>query len=188
MFASNDQSCLLWSQFKEGKKKALEAIYRNYINELINYGYRITTDADLIKDSIHDLFIELWKSRENLCNVVEPKFYLFKALRNKLYRALNGSSYVSLSEIKITSDALSTEFVELEIMEREQNDLRKENLQNLINVLPLRQHEVIYLRFYHNLSYESIAEIMGMNYQSVLNLMHRALGNLRKNMKGRLVE
>lgn len=188
MFNSNNQPHLLWDQFKNGNKKALELIYRNYINDLINYGYRITADADLIKDSIHDLFIELWKSRENLCNVVEPKFYLFKALRNKLYRALNGASYVSLSEMKIISDGLSTEFVEFDIIEREQNNPGNESLQNLINVLPLRQHEVIYLRFYHNLAYESIAEIMDMNYQSVLNLMHRALGNLRKTIKERFVE
>lgn len=184
MFNSNNQKHLLWSQFKNGSKNALESIYRNHINDLINYGYRITADADLIKDSIHDLFIELWKSRENLSDVVEPEFYLFKALRNKLYRALNGASYVSLSEMKITSDAFSTEFVELEIIEKEQNNIRNANLQHLINILPLRQHEVIYLRYYHNLSYESIAGIMGMNYQSVLNLMHRAIGNLRKNMKG----
>src|SRR5690606_21215281 len=111
----------LWSQFKSGNKKALESIYRSYINDLINYGYKITPDADLIKDAIQDLFIELWKSRENLCNVIEPKFYLFKALRNKLYRDLKGESYVSLSEMKITSDALSTGFVELEIVEREKN-------------------------------------------------------------------
>ena len=188
MFNSDNQINLLWSQFKNGNKKALESIYRNYINDLINYGYKITPDADLIKDAIQDLFIELWKSRENLCNVIEPKFYLFKSLRNKLYRDLKGESYVSLSEMKITSEALSTGFVELEIVEREKNTLRRENLQQLINVLPVRQHEVIYLRFYHNLSYESIAEIMGMNYQSVLNLMHRALVNLRKNMKGRFVE
>ncbi len=179
---------LLWNQFKTGDKKALEVIYREHVTDLIHYGSRITDDSDLIKDCIQDLFIELWKSRENLCDVIEPRYYLLKVLRNKLYRALDGKSYISLTEMKLTADTFSSGFVELEIAEREQNTLQKKNLQNLINLLPVRQHEVIYLRFYHNLQYENIADIMGMNYQSVLNLMQRALANLRKNMKGRLVE
>lgn len=188
MHHSNNQTDQLWSRFKDGDKDAFESIYRNHVRDLINYGYRITADGDLIKDNVQDLFIELWRSRENLSNVIEPKYYLFRALRNKLYRALKGESYVSLSEMKITADALSDEFVELAFIEKEQTALKKESLQQQINVLPVRQHEIIHLRFYHNLSYEGIAEVMGMNYQSVLNLMHRTIGNLRKNIKGSLKE
>lgn len=176
----HDQTILWWRKFKDGDRQALEQIYKRHIADLINYGFKITADADLIKDNIQDLFIELWKTRENLCDVVEIKFYLLKALRNKLYRALPTRSYVDISEMKILPDVLTTGYIELDMVEKEQRLIENENLRDLINKLPARQHEVIYLRFYHNLPYEDISAIMDINYQSVLNLMHRALKALRE--------
>lgn len=169
-----------WSHFKNGDVKALESIYRTYVGSLINYGLKITTDLDLIKDSIQDLFIELWKSRQNLAETNQPKFYLFRALRNKLSKALSQQSFVSENEMQLSSDHLLTEYVELEIAYKEEQLQISGTLKQSLEKLPQRQREVVYLRFYHNFSYEAIASMMNMNYQSVLNLMQRALKSLRQ--------
>lgn len=172
-----------WRRFKDGDIKALEGIYRLHSDALINYGLRITPDIDLIKDSIQDLFIELWKGRRNLADTDQPKFYLFRALRNKLSRALSQQSFVSEGELQLSSGDLLTEYVELEMAAREQELQNKLTLQQLLDKLPSRQQEAIYLRFYHNFPYEIIASTMNMNYQSVLNLVQRALKNLRAGYK-----
>jgi RNA polymerase sigma factor (sigma-70 family) len=169
-----------WSRFKNGDVNALESVYRNHVRSLINYGSKITDDLDLIKDSIQDLFIELWKSRQNLADTDQPKFYLFRALRNKLTKAISQKSFVSEAEMQLASDNLLTEYIELEIVDKEQQMQTSVTLKQLLEKLPKRQHEVIYLRFYHNFSYEIIASMMNMNYQSVLNLMQRALKSIRK--------
>jgi RNA polymerase sigma factor (sigma-70 family) len=169
-----------WSRFKNGDVNALESIYRAHVRSLINYGLKITEDLDLIKDSIQDLFIELWKSRQNLADTDQPKFYLFRALRNKLANALSQQSFVSEREMQLASANLLTEYVELEIVDKEQQMQASGTLKKLLEKLPRRQHEAIYLRFYHNFSYEIIASMMNMNYQSVLNLMQRALKSMRK--------
>ena len=169
-----------WRRFKDGDIKALESIYRQHIESLMHYGLRITPDTDLIKDSMQDLFIELWKSRENLADTHEPKFYLFRALRNKLSRALSQQSFVSEGEMQLSTQYLQTEHIELEIAAREQELQNRLTLQQSLEKLPKRQQEVIYLRFYHNFPYEIIASTMDMNYQSVLNLVQRALKNLRR--------
>jgi len=178
LFISNHD--MEWRRFKDGDIKALESIYRAHVGSMIHYGLRITADIELIKDSIQDLFIELWKSRENLADTHQPKFYLFRALRNKLQRALSQQSFVSEGEMQLSSDSLLTEYVELEITAREQALQDKVTLQQLLEKLPKRQQEAIYLRFYHNFPYEIIASTMNMNYQSVLNLVQRALKNLRR--------
>lgn len=147
---------------------------------MIRYGRKITHDLDLIQDSIQDLFIELWKNRQNLSETTHVEYYLFRALRNKLAKAHSRRSFVSESEMRLASDNLQVEYVELEIMSREVEVQTRNTLKQLQEQLPLRQQEVIHLRFYHNFSYEQIAELMGMNYQSVLNLMQRALKALRK--------
>ena len=169
-----------WRRFKDGDTRALEAIYKAHVSSLIQYGHKITSDADLIKDSIQDLFIELWRNRENLADTHQPKFYLFRALRNKLSRALSQKSFVSEGEMQLSSSDLLTEYVELEMAAKEQELQTRLTLQQLLEKLPIRQQEAIYLRFYHNFPYEIIASTMNMNYQSVLNLVQRALKNLRK--------
>lgn len=172
---------IAWARFKNGDINALESIYREHIRSLINYGLKISDDLDLIKDSIQDLFIELWKSRQNLADTDQPKFYLFRALRNKLSKAAHSQqSFVSEGEMLLASDNLLTEYVELEVADREQQLQTSGTLKQLLEKLSKRQQEAIYLRFYHNFSYEIIASMMNMNYQSVLNLVQRALKSMRK--------
>lgn len=175
--ASHDME---WSRFKNGDVTALESIYRAHVMSMVNYGLKITDDLDLIKDSIQDLFIELWKSRQNLADTDQPKFYLFRALRNKLMRAISKQSFVSEGEMLLASGSLMTEYVELEIADREQRVQASGTLKQLLEKLSKRQQEAIYLRFYHNFSYELISSMMNMNYQSVLNLVQRALKSMRK--------
>lgn len=162
---------------------ALEAIYREHIGLLINYGLKITDDVDLVKDCIQDLFIEIWKKRSDLADIDQPKFYLLRALRNNLLKDLSRNSFVSVSELQLSSGALLAEYVELEIISKEQQAQISSSLKQQLQKLPKRQQEVIYLRFYQNFSYESIASIMNMNYQSVLNLMQRSIRSLRKGWK-----
>jgi len=46
--------------------------------------------------------------------------------------------------------------------------------------LPARQREVIFLKYYNNLSYEEIAGIMGIEQDSVYKLTYKALEKLQK--------
>lgn len=169
-----------WSRMKTGDPAALEAIYRAHIRSLVRYGLKLTHDLDLIRDSIQDLFLEIWRNRENLADTSHPKFYLFRALRNKLSKAQTKQSFVSENELRLASDSLLEEYVELTITARETEAENRQALKQLLHKLPRRQQEAVYLRFYQNIPYERIAELMSMNYQSVLNLMQRALKALRK--------
>jgi RNA polymerase sigma-70 factor (ECF subfamily) len=81
--------------------------------------------------------------------------------------------------MQLVSDDQLTEYVELDILTKEQAVQTQGTLKLLMEKLPKRQQEAVTLRFYYNFSYETIASIMGMNYQSVLNLMQRALKTLR---------
>jgi len=47
--------------------------------------------------------------------------------------------------------------------------------------LTKKEREVVYLRFFMGLGYEEISQIMNVNYQVVMNYMHRAMKALREN-------
>ncbi len=50
--------------------------------------------------------------------------------------------------------------------------------------LPKRQREVIYLKFFEGLNRDQIAEVMGINDQSVSNLLQMAIKQLKANWNG----
>jgi RNA polymerase sigma factor (sigma-70 family) len=173
----------VWRAFKNGDKAAFASLYGIYISELLTYGYTITSDHSLIEDSIQDLFFELWQSRQRIADTTSVKFYLFKALRYKIIRNLKSNPLVNFQDIELHRNDLSYPSHESRLIGFEVQSLQMENLKMLIGQLPKRQREAINLRYYHGFSNEEIAQIMGVNYQSVCNFIFSALRKLKDNLK-----
>ncbi len=92
----------IWEAFRMGNHDALEYMYNTYVRDLYNYGYQVQPDEVLVKDGIQEVFINLWRNRENLSQRVAIKYYLFKALRNQLLKYIarsNKGQRVKLTEI-----------------------------------------------------------------------------------------
>jgi RNA polymerase sigma factor (sigma-70 family) len=64
----------------------------------------------------------------------------------------------------------------------EHNHLQLTLLHEALLKLPVRQQEVIQLRYYHDFSTEEIGRMMNINQQSVRNLQNRAMQQLRSEL------
>lgn len=173
---------LLWSQFKNGDREAFATLYRLHSTSLIAYGLKLCPDRDLLKDKIQELFVELWNSRNNLAAIDSVKFYLFKALRYKVIRQ-EKTRHLQIRIARSAADLLGDgqeDSIETTIIDKEIHDAHKALLQTAIKRLSERQQEIIQLRFYQGFSNEQIAGLMNMNYQSVCNLLYRALCRLKE--------
>jgi DNA-directed RNA polymerase specialized sigma24 family protein len=60
----------LWDDIRNGNAEAFDQFYDQYVDILFSFGLSITNDAEHIKDSIHDLFFELYKYRRNFSDTV----------------------------------------------------------------------------------------------------------------------
>ena len=78
----------LWESCLTGDKEAFKEIYCRFYSLLYNYGSKLVSDKDLVKDCIQDIFIKLIQNYPSLSPTPNVKGYLIKALRNKLYDAL----------------------------------------------------------------------------------------------------
>lgn len=181
----HEDEVLLWLQFKNGDRDAFAALYQKFIVPLIAYGTRLCPDRELLKDQIQELFVELWNSRENLSAAAPVRFYLLKALRYKLIRLeklrhlRTGAEGMAVRYI----DTRMQDSIEAAIIEKEQQESWRYLLKDALRHLTLRQQEIIQLRFYQGLSNEQIAELMDVNYQSVSNLLYKALCRLKEKIK-----
>jgi RNA polymerase sigma-70 factor (ECF subfamily) len=168
----------IWQRFRTGDRAALEALARRFYRPLLHYGTRFTADEELIKDSIQELFLTLWQQRGSLGETGSVKLYLFKALRHRLFKEFKRQD---LFRHDWTDEELPDEAEEPPFIRQEQATHDQAQLHRLLTGLTDRQREMLYLRYYENLSNEAIAQLMGINRQSVANALHRALEKLREN-------
>ncbi|MCE6989862.1 RNA polymerase sigma factor [Dyadobacter sp. CY323] len=169
----------LWSAFKGGDRTAFAHIYQRHFRKLIAYGIKVAGDKDVVKDCIQDLYVELWETKGNLANVSSIQFYLLKALRYKIIRHLEDSGEDTLDTIhwKVQEDNF-----ELQMLQEESSILNYKKLDTAINLLPKRQREAVQLRYFHDMSNEQVAQVMGVNYQSACKFIYTALKSLRQIM------
>jgi len=174
----------LWKRFKAGDKAAFTLIYREYTVYLFQYGFRFCPDREKLKDMVHDLFIEMWNSRDNMSDEVAIRFYLCRSLKYKLIRANYQYHSASGKQDKYLHDHHTLETnAEDRIIDSEINDSRSQLLENAIKKLSRRQQEIITLRFYMGFSNAQIADMMHMKYQSVSNLLYSALGRIKETLE-----
>lgn len=174
----------LWLALRRGEEAALAELYRRYGRVLLQYGYRVTPDAALIQDGIQDLFIDLWRGRAGLSEVDSVKFYLFRALRNRLNRNRRHEHPEAFVRLDETYEPLpETDAPENSWEAQEVALAQRQHVQACLDRLSRRQREAINLRYFHDFSHDQIAELMGVNYQSVANLLHAAIKSLRQHFR-----
>lgn len=169
---------LHWKSACNGDKIAFGALMLSRYQPLFQYGTRISKDHDLIKDCIQDLFLDFWERKEAYASITSPKSYLFQALRNNLVRKTKKSKLQTDSE---TFNNLFSDYTdpETDLIYSETLDNTKSKMLQVLNQLPNRQKEALYLKYYENLTYEEIASIMGLKRQAVANYLHYGLSKLK---------
>ena len=180
---TKEQEQTLWKDMISGNKKSFEDLYNQYFQALINYGFRITKNENLIEDAVQELFISIWNNRTNLSEVNEVKFYLFRSLKNKILRQLEKDIFDKSEDVDVYLDYLISISEEQKKIDSEQFDANLDTLQRAIAHLPIRQQEVINLKYFHDFTLDEIAKLMDVNKQSVSNLLFRSYAILRKHLK-----
>ena len=180
---TKEQEQTLWKDMISGNKKSFEDLYKQYFQALINYGFRITKNENLIEDAVQELFISIWNNRTNLSEVNEVKFYLFRSLKNRILRQLEKDIFDKSEDVDVYLDLLISISEEQKKINSEQLNTNLDTLQRAIAHLPLRQQEVINLKYYHDFTLDEIAKLMDVNKQSVSNLLFRSYAILRKLFK-----
>lgn len=167
----------LWQRLKDGDHQALASIYEEHFDFLYHYGRKIISDQSTLEDTIHELFVEIWERRATLSATDQIRPYLTVAYRRKLFKAVKAASKsVELNEGYFGTTEEDNSLTDLHPSE---NEIK---IKKSLRLLPDRQREILYLKYYGGMDYEEIAQIMDMNYQSARNLASRAVKNLSKHL------
>ena len=164
----------------KNSKSSLSALYEEQIDSLFSYGCKFTRDRDLVKDCIHDVFVKLFE-KEDISSIKNIKFYLLRSFKNRLLDELSRIQPENIDEA--TFSYLQGDSDDEHLMEIDETiQLQKKYIEKIFENLTGRQKEAIYLYYIEELSYEEISQLLGMNYQSMRNIVHRALVRLREKL------
>lgn len=172
---SNNKKYILQDNFKE-----YTALYKENIHDLFSYGQSLTSNREILKDAIQDIFYKILVNPNSLKDVDNIKYFLFKALKNKLidiFKAeINQESICKQLDFKV----IDVTILDVLIEEEERIEISK-RVKYMLEKLTPRQREAIYLRYMHNMEYDEIANLLNMNNpKSARNLVSRAIIQLRK--------
>ncbi|MFH7010333.1 RNA polymerase sigma factor [Flavobacterium sp. FlaQc-52] len=176
----------LWTNLKEGDEKSFSLLFERYYRDLVNYGNSLSPFAEKVQDCIQDVFTDVWVYRNSLQGSVVVKAYLLSSVRKRIAR-LHERDHIFRKAASTDSVAFLLKFsVEHELIDDDDDTTRAKvtHLNELLNNLPVRQKEALYLRYHQGLTVEQIAEMLDVNYQSASNLLYRGLLTLRKEWKG----
>ncbi|WP_139068379.1 RNA polymerase sigma factor [Flavobacterium glycines] len=176
----------LWAELKAGDEQAFSILFKRYYGCLLQYGNTFLPFSEKVQDCVQDVFTDIWVYRNSLSSTVVVKAYLLSSVRKRIVRLQQRDRVFNKSKSVDAIEFLFDFSVEHRLVSDELTAGKVMQLNKVLNVLPSRQKEALYLRYHNSLSVDEIAVILNVNYQSANNLLHRGLLNIRKEWKGDL--
>ncbi len=161
---------------KTDAEQKFEEILQRFEIPLLQYAVRITGDRERARDVVQETFVKFQRNGA-IKRADEPTTWLFTVCRNaalNVCRKERRMMYLDEEAIELREAEEPLPFDRLEQKEAAGFLLR------IVATLPVRQQEVIQLKFQSDLSYQQIAKIMKTTANNVGVLLHTALKTLRQ--------
>lgn len=161
---------------RRDSQKAFETIFERYSKELYAYSQQFTKSAEEAEEIVHDVFLCLWKNRQQLKSVESLRPLLFKMAKFRLINAFRArvgvpafDEYVELEDQRPADDHLPMEYEETMIQ-----------IKHNLNLLPRQQRVIIEMAKFDELTPAEIAKQLGISVQTVRNQLSTGLKKLRQ--------
>ena len=164
-----------------GDTKAFQILYQRYRDPIFRFAYRMLGSVEAAEDVAHDCFLSLIRQPERFDSTKASfRTYFYAAARNQAAKHYNSFGR------EITLNDLSQEPVAAERdepMARVLDDELASEVAGAIASLPPLQREALVLFEYEQLSLAEIAEIVGVDANTVKARLFRAREKLRSKLE-----
>ncbi|WP_313162583.1 RNA polymerase sigma factor [Sedimentibacter sp.] len=164
----------------EEEKSKFEQIYNNYKLTMFYVAKSILKDDYLSEDAVHDAFINIAKSLDNISDVISArtKGYVVIIVRNISFNILKKQK--PIVEIEDFEENVSYDIsLEDEILSKLSFDFIIEEIMNL----PLIYKDVLYLSYVEELSTQEISKLINISNEAVKKRLQRGRRKLVENIK-----
>lgn len=175
---------MLVTRYQEGDDKAFDELLARYQSKLYNYILFAVRNQEMAEDIFQETFVKAIVTIQQRRYSGDGRFgaWIMRIAHNLVidtFRQDYKDNTVSndVSEVDLLNNAdLCDDNVEMQMV----NDQTLVDVRRLVDALPDNQREVVYMRYYQDLSFKEIAEITGVSINTALGRMRYALLGMRR--------
>ncbi len=164
--------------------EAFDELLERYKDKLYNYILFNVHNEDTANDIFQETFVRAIMTIQQRRYVANGKFYAWitRIARNQIidqFRMVKSENLISNDEVDVdifNNVKLAEQPLEAQLV----TEQTMEDVHKLMNHLPDNQREVVYMRFFQDLSFKEIAEQTGVGINTALGRMRYAILNMRK--------
>ena len=155
-----------------------------YQGKIFNYIFFIVRNQELAEDLFQETFVKAIVTIQQGRYTADGKFasWLTRIAHNLVidsYRQERNENTISNDEVEadlFNNADLCDDNIEMQMV----NEQTLIDVRRLVDALPENQREVVYMRYYQNLSFKEIADIIGVSINTALGRVRYALINMRR--------
>ena len=176
-----------------GNNKAFDELLERTQSSLFAYIMFVVRNEDVANDIFQETFVKVITKLQEGRYTDSGKFtfWMTRIAHNVIidwFRAQKSEKIIDLADdnnlSNLEGEQVQDTFCESEMVNAQvMNDVKR-----MMEALPAAQREVVYMRFYQQLSFKEIAEMTGVSINTSLGRMRYALMNLRKMAKEHQIE
>ena len=168
----------------DGNNKAFDLLLSRTKNKLFTYIMFVVRDRDVADDIFQETFVKVITKLQQQKYTNSGKFsaWLVRIAHNVImdwYREQRAEKIIEPTEDNDLSN-LGSAFLDMNVENRYVNSQVLKDVKKMMNMLPPTQREVVFMRFYQEMSFKEIAETTGVSINTSLGRMRYAILNLRR--------
>ncbi len=175
---------LLVSLYLEGNNSAFDVLLNRHKDRLFNYIFFIVRSKEVAEDIFQETFVKAIVTLQQGRYTNDGKFaaWITRIAHNLVidqFRIERNENTVSNdeTEVDLLNDARLAEGT---VENRMVNEQVLKDVRMLVDELPDCQREVVFMRYYQDLSFKDIADITGVSINTALGRMRYAILNMRR--------
>ena len=171
-----------------GDNKAFDLLLSRNQEQLFSYIFFIVKDRALADDLFQETFIKVITKLNEGKYCTNGRFgaWLITVAHNTImdfYRSSKNDKYLNNIDTNEFDNAVSISLMDSCIEIHYVNQQVLKDVKRMVDMLPALQREVVFMRFFQQLSFKEIAEITNVSINTALGRMRYAILNLRRMAK-----
>ena len=171
--------------YMNGDNRAFDLLLSHNQSKLFSYIFFVVHDEDEANDIFQDTFIKIIVKLKNgrysptgsFCawciriahNIIMDRYRNYRS--DHIVEPTADNDLSNLRTENVQDESIESRYVNSQIM----NDVRK-----IMNNLPAPQREVVFMRFYQEMSFKEIADVTNVSINTALGRMRYAVMNMRR--------
>jgi RNA polymerase sigma-70 factor (ECF subfamily) len=171
--------------YLDGNNHAFDELLARNQDNIFGYIIKVVEDEELANELFQETFLKIISKIQNhqYTETGRLQWWMLRVAHNVVIDYYRDQKKIFVVDAPKENDLSAVKSDELVDVNRENELTNQRTLKQLVllmNALPAPQREVVYMRYFQDMSFKEIAEEVGCSINTSLGRMHYALINMRK--------